>query len=136
MVGMKRPYPFSQDNDAPSINFKFPTFVAPPMRTDETTSCGNRGGTYNLDPGCNSIFRFENIHLCDPFISPRPCFLTWFLFAPISEKVLHAQLPLRSPIQRLPLKKMGVLMEIFSHLPLLQVIGHVQAKSSVFLQVI
>ncbi|KAL6196590.1 hypothetical protein ACLB2K_032204 [Fragaria x ananassa] len=57
MVGMKRPYPFSQDNDAPSINFKFPTFVAPPMRTDETTTCGNRGGTYNLDPGCNSIFR-------------------------------------------------------------------------------
>ncbi|XP_062015958.1 actin-binding protein wsp1-like [Rosa rugosa] len=57
MVAMKRPYPFSHDNEAPSINFKFPTFAPPPMRTDETTSCGNRGGTFNLDPDGNTIFR-------------------------------------------------------------------------------
>ncbi|XP_050370108.1 verprolin-like [Argentina anserina] len=57
MIGMKRPYPFSQDNDAPSINFKFPTFVTQSMRTDETTSCGNRGGIFNLDPRGNTIFR-------------------------------------------------------------------------------
>lgn len=136
MVGMKRLYPFSHDNDAPSINFKFPTFAPPPMRTDETTSCGNRGGTFNLDPDGNTIFRFANLHLCDPFKSPSTCFLTWFSFAPFSEKALPAQLKFRSPIRRLASKKMGVLMEIFSHLPLLQLIGHVRAQSLIFLQLI
>ncbi|ONI12553.1 hypothetical protein PRUPE_4G171200 [Prunus persica] len=56
MVGMKRPYPFSLDNPpGPSINFKFPTFVAP-MRADEASSCGNRY-TFNLEPSGNPIFR-------------------------------------------------------------------------------
>ncbi|KAM0997938.1 hypothetical protein ACFX2C_007768 [Malus domestica] len=57
MVGMKRPYPFSLENPSvPSINFKFPTFVAPPIRTDEGTSCGNRS-PFNFDPAINPNFR-------------------------------------------------------------------------------
>lgn len=79
MVGIKRPYPFSLDNaPGPSINFKFPTFVAPPMRTDETTTCGNRGGTFNLEPGGNSIFRLAYLNPCNTFIAPVHAFLHGF----------------------------------------------------------
>ncbi|KAK6946658.1 Plant transcription factor NOZZLE [Dillenia turbinata] len=55
MVGLKRPYPFSLDNPpGPSFQCKFPTFVAP-IRSDESTSCGN-GGSFTLEQA-NQIFR-------------------------------------------------------------------------------
>ncbi|KAM1169076.1 hypothetical protein ACFX13_031628 [Malus domestica] len=55
MVGMKRPYPFSLENP-PVPSIKFPTFVAPPIRADEATSCGNRSA-FNFNPAIKTNFR-------------------------------------------------------------------------------
>lgn len=64
MVGRKRSYPFVDNPQGPSFNFKIPTFSAPTIG-DGSASCW-KGGTFNPEHN-NSNFRLAHCHL-GPYI--------------------------------------------------------------------
>ncbi|EEF31027.1 conserved hypothetical protein, partial [Ricinus communis] len=68
MVGIKRPYPFSQDN--PPFHCKIPTIIHPIGRSDDSTSFGN-GSIFNLTTPTSPNFR-DGTLCSDSMSEPKP----------------------------------------------------------------